>query len=294
MNESSLPQSLDITKVYEQKLPDGLYIVSTPIGNIFDITIRAIAILRQSRCILAEDTRVTKKLLSFYDISVPVISCNNYTELNSAALGECQKGGVISLVSDAGTPLISDPGYKLINWCIENGIEVYPIPGACSAICGLCASGLPTDEFHFAGFLPAKTGARVKRLQELAAINSTMIFLESPNRIIDALQDMLTVLGDRSAYVGRELTKLFEEHRRGRISELIAYFSEHAPIGEFVIAVDKGALKTILSDDDIAHELSKLMQDMSLKDAVNAVKDQYNLPKSKVYEIAVKVKAGEI
>lgn len=292
MEESFLPQTLDITKVYEQKLHNGLYIVSTPIGNIFDITIRAIAILKQSRCILAEDARIAKKLLSFYDISVPVISCNNYTELEESALKQCQKGGIVSLVSDAGTPLISDPGYKLINWCIDHNIDVYPIPGACSPICALCVSGLPTDEFHFAGFLPQKSRARIKRLQDLAFVNSTLIFFESPNRVIDSLQDMLSVFGDRGAYIGRELTKLFEEHRRGKISSLIHYFMEHQPIGEFVIAVDKGEIKKEITDEELKNTLSKMMKTMSLKDAVNAAKVRYNIQKNKIYEIAITIKEG--
>lgn len=288
MKQSHLPQQIDITKVYQQKLPSGLYIVSTPIGNIFDITIRAITTLAQSEYIFAEDTRVSKKLLNFYGIATPLISCNEHIELKSEIQEKCLQGNVVSLISDAGTPLISDPGYKLVNWCIEHGIQVYPIPGPCSAICSLSVSGLPSDRFLFVGFLPSKSHARLANLKELSTTRNSMIFFEAPHRLIAFLQDSLNVFGNREIFIGRELTKLFEEHFRGTIEDAIDHFSNNDPIGEFAIVI--AGANAHESQESIKDLLHHYMQSMTLKDAVFAVADATRMPKKEVYQKALEIK----
>lgn len=289
MKNAYLPRTLDIHKVHDQKLLPGLYIVSTPIGNIFDITIRAISVLHRSRYIFAEDTRVARKLASFYDIKTEIISCNDYTELKSQLLDKFDGENVISLISDAGTPLISDPGYKLVNWCLKNNISVCPVPGVSSPICGLSVSGLPTDEFHFVGFLPSKHSSRCQKIKDLAHIESSLIFFESPNRVIDSLQDIFDNLGDRQIYIGRELTKMFEEHLRGKVSEILEHFKQNSPVGEFVIIVGKSETvgKKEVNLEEILYESMKIM---SIKDAVSSVKDFTNLPRSEIYQLALKIK----
>lgn len=281
-------QTLDISKVYEQTIRDGLYVIATPIGNIFDITIRAIAILRQSRYILAEDTRVARKLANFYGIKTRIVLCNEYNELESSVTKYCTNG-IVSLISDAGTPLISDPGYRLINWCVQNGVDVFPVPGASSPICGLCVSGMPTNEFFFAGFLPAKQVARIKKLKELKPLNCSVVFLESPNRLVDTLGDIYNELGDRPAYVGRELTKLFEEHIRGNVSDIIKHFSDKTPVGEFVVIIGKRCDTERFDLEEIKSMLSEKMRVMSVKDAVATVKKNTNFSKKELYSIAISV-----
>lgn len=282
-------------KISEQNIHPGLYIVSTPIGNIFDITFRAIFILQKSDYIFAEDTRVTKKLLSFYGIKGNLVSCNNYTELKEEILKkiDSDKEGIFSVVSDAGTPLISDPGYKLINWCIEKDINIYPIPGACSAIAGLCISGLPTDKFHFYGFLPTKEKQKSEVLSGLKSIMSTLIFLESPNRLLNTLKTCLDVFGDRNAFVGRELTKLFEDHRRGKISDLISFYESNPPLGEIVLVLD-GNKETSNNGFNIEELLMKALQNSSLKEAVNKTHIITGEARKSIYEIALKIKNNNL
>lgn len=274
--------------MYQQKLPSGLYIVSTPIGNIFDITIRAITTLAQSEYIFAEDTRVSKKLLNFYGITTKLISCNEHIELKSEIQKKCLRSNVVSLISDAGTPLISDPGYKLVNWCIKHGIPVYPIPGPCSAICSLSVSGLPSDRFIFVGFLPSKLHARIENLKELSTMKNSMIFFEAPHRLIAFLQDALSVFGNREIFIGRELTKLFEEHFRGTIEDAIDHFSNNNPIGEFAIII--AGASTSESQESIEDLLHHYMKFMTLKDAVSAVADATQMTKKEVYQKALEIK----
>ena len=283
---------LDISKVYEQDIRDGLYIVATPIGNIFDITIRALAILRRSKYILAEDTRVARKLTSFYGIKTQIIACNEYHEVDEHITKYCSCG-VVSLVSDAGTPLISDPGYRLVNWCVHNGVDVFPIPGASSLTCGLCVAGVPTNEFLFAGFLPPKEAGRRKKLNELTALNCSIVFLEAHNRLIDMLRDVMYVLGNRQAYVGRELTKLYEEHVRGGVSDIIEHFSEKRPVGEFVVIVGKSVAANCEDLDVVKGMLREKLRVMSVKDAVNTVKERVKISKKELYRVSLDILSGE-
>ncbi|MBT3479215.1 MAG: 16S rRNA (cytidine(1402)-2'-O)-methyltransferase [Candidatus Marinimicrobia bacterium] len=229
------------------KLPDNspadhgiLYIVSTPIGNLEDITFRALRILKESSLIAAEDTRHTKRLLNHYDISTPTISYFEHNRFSRIPqiMNHLKTGKDIAVVTDAGTPGISDPAYRLIRAAIEEENRVEAIPGASASITALVASGLPTDRFIFEGFLPHKKG-RKSKLERLIAIDATIIFYESPKRIQRTLKDILEYIGDRPAVIGRELTKMHEELVRGKVSELLTYFNEHKPRGEFVLMIGK-------------------------------------------------------
>ena len=217
-----------------------LYIVSTPIGNLEDITLRALRILKEISLIAAEDTRLTRKLLTHYNISTPTVS---YYEHNRFAripkiIDHLYTGKDVAVVTDAGTPGISDPAYKLIRAAIEIGSRIEAIPGPSASITALTASGLPTDRFIFEGFLPRKKGRKAK-LTRLSAIEATVIFYESPKRIVRTLKDILEFMGDRPAVIGRELTKLHEEMIRGNVSKLLSHFTQKTPRGEFVIMIGK-------------------------------------------------------
>ena len=217
-----------------------LYIVSTPIGNLEDMTIRGLRILKECPLIAAEDTRHTSRLLKHYDISTPTISYFEHNRFSRIPqiINHLNSGKDIAVVSDAGTPGISDPAYKLIRAGIEENLRVEAIPGASASITALVASGLPTDRFIFEGFLPAKKG-RKSKLERLANIDATIIFYESPKRIHRTLKDVLEYIGDRPAVIGRELTKMHEELVRGKVSELLTYFNERKPRGEFVLMIGK-------------------------------------------------------
>ena len=225
-------------------MPGTLYLVATPIGNLADITHRALQVLRDVDLIACEDTRHTRKLLQHYGIDTKTISYHEHNEQQRAAqLIELLKQGTdVAVVSDAGTPAISDPGFRLVRSAAESGIVIVPLPGASALIAALVAAGLPTDEFFFGGFLPARTGARRARLGELRAIPGTLIFYEAPHRLAASLKDAYEVLGEREAVVARELTKLHEEIRRGRLSELAGYYSTVEPRGEIVLLIDRTVL----------------------------------------------------
>lgn len=217
-----------------------LYIVATPIGNLDDITLRAIETLKQVDVIACEDTRHTKVLLDHYGITKVLTSYFEHNKQKKAKyiLEFLKKGSNVALVSDAGTPGISDPGYRVIRDAIDNEIEVVSIPGANAAIAALAVSGMPTDRFAFEGFLPNKTTARKKKLLELANKTSTVICYESPHRLLASLEDMCEVLGDAEIVVAREITKKFEEIKRGNASALLAYFNQQKVRGEFVILIN--------------------------------------------------------
>lgn len=219
-----------------------LYLVSTPIGNLEDITHRAVRLLGEVDVIACEDTRHTKKLLNHYGINTRTVSYHEHNERERAIelLERLKRGSNVAIVTDAGTPAISDPGFRLARVAIDSGVRVVPVPGASALITALVASGLPTDEFFFGGFLPARSGARRARLSELRSIATTLIFYEAPHRIAATLKDAQEILGEREAVVARELTKLHEEIARGRLSELVERFSspENAR-GEMVLIVDR-------------------------------------------------------
>lgn len=224
-----------------------LYLVSTPIGNLEDITHRAVRLLGEVNLIACEDTRHTRKLLNHYGINTKTISYHEHNERERAAelLKLMESGSDVAIVTDAGTPGISDPGFRLTRLAIDNGVRVVPVPGASAVTTALVASGMPTDEFFFAGFLPARSGARRTRLFELGAIPATLVFYEAPHRIAATLKDSYEVLGEREAVVARELTKLHEEIARGPLSELVERFSSAEQVrGEIVLIIDRTAIKT--------------------------------------------------
>ncbi len=218
----------------------SLYIIATPIGNLKDITFRAVEILKSVSLIAAEDTRHTKILLDHYGIQATVVSYyehNRFTRIPQI-LAHLQEGKDVAVVTDAGTPGISDPAYRLIRSAIENDIRVEAIPGASAVLTALVSSGLPTDSFKFVGFLPPKKG-RMGKIRALANEQATLVFYESPVRIIRTLQDINNILGNRPAVIGRELTKMHEEIVRGKVADLITHFKQKTPKGEFVLLIGK-------------------------------------------------------
>jgi len=215
-----------------------LYIVPTPIGNLEDITLRALRVLKSVTLIAAEDTRTTRFLLKHFEISTPLTSYHEHNKLTKLdAIFAALASGDVALVSDAGTPGINDPGYELIREAVARGIRVEPLPGANAALCALVASGLPTDGFVYLGFLPKKDKARAEFLAQVADEPRTLILYESPNRLVEALAALQAALGDRPACVAREITKLHEEFQRGQLSEIAAHYQQTAPRGEIVIVV---------------------------------------------------------
>ncbi|MCA1630612.1 MAG: 16S rRNA (cytidine(1402)-2'-O)-methyltransferase [Acidobacteria bacterium] len=228
-----------------------LYLVSTPIGNLEDVTRRALRVLSEADLVACEDTRHTRKLLDHYGIRTKTISYHEHNERERAVelAARLAAGQTVALVSDAGTPGVSDPGYRLVRAAIERGAGVVPVPGATAFVAALTASGLPTDEFFFGGFLPARSMARRSRLSQVRSLAATLVFYEAPHRIGDALRDAREILGEREAAVARELTKLHEEIARGRLTELIEKFSgEHAARGEMVVVIDRTVIADAAAD----------------------------------------------
>ena len=270
----------------------GLYIVATPIGNARDITLRALDVLGSCDLIAVEDTRVTAKLLAIYGISKPLTAYNDHNaarerpRLLARLAGEAR----IALVSDAGTPLISDPGYKLVREALVKGLNVQAIPGPSAALTALTLAGLPTDRFLFAGFLSAKKGERRRKLEEIRGVAASLIFFESPRRIAETLADMHSVLGDRDAAVTRELTKLHEEVRRGSLASLASEFAaQPPPKGEITIVVAPAtAPATDLARTDAL--LEKAMAYMPLSAAADLISAALDFPKRAVYERALNLK----
>jgi 16S rRNA (cytidine1402-2'-O)-methyltransferase len=216
-----------------------LYLVATPIGNLEDISLRALRVLKEADLIACEDTRQTLKLLSHFEIRKPLESYHEHNEMTRAPelVMRMEEGAHVALVSDAGTPVISDPGHRLVSLCLRHKIPVIPIPGASAIVAALAACGLPSDEFTFAGFLPARSGERRRKLQKLASENRTLVLYEAPHRLTACLQDSLETLGDREGTVARELTKVHEEFARGRLSELLQRFREKSPRGEITLII---------------------------------------------------------
>ena len=273
--------------------PGTLYIVSTPIGNLEDITLRALKVLGSVRIIAAEDTRHTQKLLHHYDIHTPQTSYHDHNKEEKAAIliDKLKEGHDIALVSDAGTPGISDPGYYLINRAIEENIKITPIPGPTASIAALSISGLPTDAFVFEGFMPAKKAARQKKLREISSERRTIIMFDTPRRVSSSLEDISEILGDRRIVLTRELTKMFEEVIRDRVSNVMDKISGRSLKGEITIIIE-GAQGEITADvADLKIYLERLIQKegLSLKDAVSKASKELNLPKSKVYREALKI-----
>ena len=273
-----------------------LYVVGTPIGNLEDMTFRAVRILQSVDVIAAEDTRHTGKLLQHFQIKTPQLSYHehNRNERLPELLSQLGEGKAIALVTDAGMPGISDPGYELVKACIEAGIEVVPVPGATASITALAAAGLPTDRFVFEGFLPASGQERQKRLESLPSESRTFILYESPHRIRQTLQDLAECLGQyRPIVLAREITKLHEEFWRGTIRDAIAHYTQHEPRGEFTLVVAGAELAMpALSEDALKAELMQIMaQGVSRSQASRQLAQLTQLPRRQLYQLALALPA---
>ena len=285
-HETAAPPAIETIR-----LAPGLYVVATPIGHLSDITLRALATLKVADLVLCEDTRVTRKLLDRYGLAPKLLAYHdhNAASVRPKVLRELASGMAVALVSDAGTPLVSDPGYKLVGEVLEAGHRVFPVPGASALLAALVAAGLPTDRFFFEGFLPPKSGQRKNRLEEIKEIPATLVFYETGPRLADALRDLAAVFGERAASVCRELTKAFEETRRGTLAELAAHYEAGgAPKGEIVVVVaPPGAEAKTVSPDELDAQLRRALRHGSLKDAVAAVAEETGIKKREVYARAL-------
>lgn len=267
-------------------MPGTLYLVATPIGNLEDITLRALRILRDEvTAIACEDTRQTQKLLLHYNISKPLISYHEHNEASRATelIHMMEDGKSVALVSDAGTPLLSDPGYRVVTRAIERNIPIVPIPGASAVLPALAAAGLPTDAFLFIGFLPPKSAARRKKLETVASQSATVIAYESPHRVIETLVDIQVILGDRAVVLAREITKMHEEFLRGSAREIHDRLASRSSIkGEITLVIGSGdEIETVAEP---AMEVQRLTAEgMSRMDAIKAVAKQTGLPKREIY-----------
>lgn len=269
----------------------GLYIVATPIGNLKDITLRALDTLKDADVIVCEDTRVTAKLLNHYGIKKPTLSYNDHNgaERRPEIMNQLRQGKRVVLVSDAGTPLVSDPGYKLVKDAMSEGCYITALPGASSVLAALCLSGLPTDRFFFAGFLPPKQEACKKDLQTLLDIPATLVFFESARRLNDTLPLMHKVLGNREAAVVREITKLFEESKTGTLQELCRHYEkEGEPKGEVVIVVGP-PLAAEEDAQDIEAKLKLLLKKHSVKEAASVLAEQTGRSRKDLYTLALRL-----
>ncbi len=273
-------------------MKNGIYVVATPIGNLGDISERAKEVLQVADIIACEDTRVTKKLFTLLGLSThkEFIRLEDHNEAEQAEkLIELAKSGkIIAQVSDAGSPLISDPGFKLIHRCREEEVAVFAIPGACALICALQLSGLPTNSFMFAGFIPNKDKARRDMFNRLKNIETTLVFYETANRILKTLSVAAEEFGEREIAVAREITKIYEECRNGTAKDLIEYFTANEPKGEMVLMV--APPKQIETVVDMEQVLREEMLQNSLKSAVKAVVEKYGFSKNEVYELALRIK----
>jgi len=268
-----------------------LYLVSTPIGNLEDITLRALRVLKEVDLIACEDTRRTRRLLNHFGISKPTISYHEHNELKRAEelVERLSRGESIAVVTDAGTPGISDPAYRIVAAAIERGVTVTPVPGATAMIAGLVASGLPTDSFLFAGFLPHKKQARRARLDGLKSERATLVFYETPHRVRETLVDVREILGDRQAAIARELTKLHEQFIRGAVSDLIAHFDANEPRGEMTLVItgNRDDNLTPVESVSISEQVERLAREggLSRNDAIKQAARSRGLSKREAYQL---------
>jgi 16S rRNA (cytidine1402-2'-O)-methyltransferase len=269
-------------------MPGLLYVVSTPIGNLEDITYRAVRVLKEADWIACEDTRTTRRLLDHYGISTRTLSYHEHNEANRTEdlVARLEQGETGALVSDAGTPLLSDPGYRVVRAAVEKGIRVEALPGPSALLAGLVVSGLPTDQFHFGGFLPSKQGQRTRLLESLRDEPATLIFYEAPHRIVESLEDIAATLGDREMVVARELTKFHEEVLRGTPGQIRAMLEARDSIrGEFVVLIAKASGP--LHDDTPPEEAVEALvrAGVNRMDAMKTVARQRGLSKRDVYKL---------
>ena len=271
-----------------------LYIVGTPIGNLEDTTFRAIKTLQEVDLIAAEDTRHTSKLLQHFQILTPQLSYHQHNEQSRIPelIEKLNQGKAIALVTDAGMPAISDPGYELVKVCVEANISVVPIPGVTASITALCASGLPTNKFIFIGFLPTKIKLREEQLEKLSNSLETIVLYESPYKLLQTLEDLAKMLGgNRKIVLARELTKLHEEFWRGTVGQAIIHYQNNQPKGEFTLVIAGAEPELpVLSEDTIKQELQELFaQGISRSQASRQLSQKINLSRRKIYQIALKI-----
>jgi 16S rRNA (cytidine1402-2'-O)-methyltransferase len=283
------------TSIPAAKARGGLHVVATPIGHLGDITLRALETLAGADLIACEDTRISSRLLARYDIRVPLLPYHEHNagEMRPRLLARLAEGAAVALISDAGTPLVSDPGYKLVREAIAAGHAVEAVPGPSALLAAMVVSGLPTDRFLFEGFLPPKTAGRRGRLAELAAIPASLVVFETGPRLAESLADMAETLGPgRPAAVCRELTKLHEEVRRGTLAELAAATAGQEPRGEIVVVVGPPPPAAAPAEGDIDAALQAALAGSSLKDAVAEVAGTLGLPRRQVYQRALDLSRG--
>lgn len=278
-------------------IESALYIVPTPIGNLSDITFRAVEVLKAATLIAAEDTRHSRILLDKLGIaSVKMISCNDHNEAERTEIiaKETESGGIVALISDAGTPMISDPGYKIVSSLVERGVKVFPLPGPCAAITALCASAMPTDRFFFSGFLPVKDKELTDKLESIRTAPYPVVFYESPRRIINTLNKIALMDADRKVALCREMTKTFETIYRMKVTDLIEHFKAHEDEirGEFVLIV--GPYEAKDNSDEISAKakaaLEKMISSLKVKEACQIVSDLTGESKNSLYDYALTLK----
>lgn len=285
--------------ILESTLPGCLYIVATPIGNLEDITLRALNTLKTADLVLAEDTRLSRRLLAHYDIPTPLLSCHEHNEIERTPelLRYLREGRNLALISDAGTPAVSDPGYRLVKAAAAAGFKVVPIPGPSAAITAVSASGLPSNNFAFVGFVPKKDKARHDFLDKYTNFPGTLIFYESPHRVRDLLLSLRDVFGDKPAVLARELTKIYEEFLRGSLSELHERLTARSALkGECVVLLDNTMTDApTVSIDDLTDEITAAIcnGDMGVSMLAKELAKKYGLPKTEVYQHILRIKAHE-
>lgn len=271
-----------------------LFVVATPIGHLDDMTFRAIEVLKSVSLIAAEDTRQSAQLLKHFNIETPLTACHDHNEANKIhqLLEKLKNGENLALISDAGTPLISDPGFKLVRAAQEHGIRVTPVPGACAAIAALSAVGLPSDRFSFEGFLPSKSSQRLSQLEKLKDETQTLIFYEAPHRILECVKDMQAVFGaDRAVGFAREITKTFETIKKMTLGELVKFIEQdhNQQKGEIVLVVGGATTEKDLSQAKLDEWLQRLLQDVSVKAAAQIVADLTGIKKKIAYQRALEL-----
>lgn len=279
-----------------------LYLVGTPIGNLEDITLRALRILKEADQIACEDTRHTQKLLSHYDIHKPLVSYHEHNEVKRAAelASAMEQGAKIAMVSDAGMPLVSDPGHRLVALCLQNHIPVVPIPGPSALLAALSGSGMPTEEFLFVGFLPARSGERRRALERLRIEERTIILYEAPHRVAECVADALGILGDRPACLAREVTKLHEEFLRGKLSEILASLKERSARGEITLILGPPTAAEVPaqsnSSQTLAARVEELMHHAHLdrKEALKLAAKERGLTRRAAYSQLINAHTGEV
>lgn len=273
-------------------LPPGLYLVATPIGNLADISLRALEILSRADWIACEDTRVSQKLLSAYGIKQTLLAYHDHNgaQMRPKIVTDLQAGKTIALISDAGSPLISDPGHKLVQTCLAHDLPLFSVPGACAPIVGLQLSGLTSERFLFNGFLPTKQKARQDQLQSLSSVPATLIFFENAQRLHSCLEDIQTILGPRQVCVARELSKKFEEYRRDCVTDLIAHYKQAGPPKGEIVVIVAPPEQNSMSDIEIETALRQALQHARVKEAAQDIAELSGRPRKEIYQLALRLK----